>query len=178
MAKTFQQQLIDAVNAKNSSLEHQLTVADVDFGTVEAYSPTGESDERNTKVVLTAKAESANFTGNKEFHYYRIPGDQLIGVKTITAETTDVDNATILAALNAEMVTKGYTDDAFTVEELDIQKTDAGDGGYNYTVQVKEGHIKFQVGMIANFQYRLPVPEKIALSGLEADLDGFTAVGG
>lgn len=177
MAKTFQQQPIDAVNAKNSSLEHPLTVADVDFGTVELYSPSGDSDTRNTKVVLTAKEESANFTGNKEFHYFRLVAESLIGTKTVTDATTDVANDVIVAALNADMVTKGYVDDAFTAEELEIQKTDAGDGGYNYTVQVKEGHIKFQAGMIATYQYRVPAPEKVALSGLEGELDGFTAPG-
>ncbi|EEN3595041.1 hypothetical protein DAY62_22805 [Salmonella enterica subsp. enterica serovar Enteritidis] len=129
MAKSFQQQLIDAVNAKNSSLEHPLTVADVDFGTVELHSPSSDSDTRNTKVVLTAKEESANFTGNKEFHYFRLVAESLIGTKTVTDATTDVANDVIVAALNADMVTKGYVDDAFTAEELDIQKTDAGDGG-------------------------------------------------
>ncbi|MLM10827.1 hypothetical protein DPP04_08800 [Salmonella enterica subsp. enterica] len=175
MAKTFQQQLIDAVNAKNSSLEHPLTVGDVDFGAVAAYTPTGEDDTRNTKVVLTAKAESANFTGNKEFHYIRLVAESLIGTKTVTDATTDVANDVIVAALNADMVTKGYAEDAFTAEELEIQKTDAGEGGFNYTVQVKEGHIKFQAGMIATYQYRLPAPPKVALDGLDGELEGFTA---
>nr|DAG31025.1 MAG TPA: Putative virion structural protein [Caudoviricetes sp.] len=175
MAKAFQQQLIDAVNAKNGSLEHQLTVGDVNFGTVELYSPSGEDDNRNTKVVLTAKDESANFTGSKEFHYIRLVAESLIGVKTVTDATTDVANDVIVAALNADMITKGYVDDAFIAEELEIQKTDAGEGGFNYTVQVKEGHIKFQAGMIANYQYRVPAPQKVALDSLDGELEGFTA---
>ena len=52
MAKAFNQQLIDAVKAKNPDTASNLTLEDVDFGAVEAHSGTGG---RNTKVTLTAK---------------------------------------------------------------------------------------------------------------------------
>lgn len=88
MAKAFNQQLIEAVIAKNSETASNLTVGDVDFGTVEAHS-----------------------------------------------------------------------------------------GAKVYTVKVSEGHIKFLAGTIATFTYSNPAPEKVALSGLEGELDGFTAPG-
>ncbi len=180
MAKTFQQQLIDAVNAKNSSLDPALTVADVDFGAVSEASPSGDSDTRNSKITLTAKAESQHYKGEKEFHYTRLVSQSLITLTEVTAETTEVEDSVIIAKLNEDIVAKGYTDDEFKAEELTIQKADAGDGNFNYTVSVNEGHIKFLAGQIAVYSYKKPAPEKVALSGLEGELDGFTApsVGG
>ena len=75
------------------------------------------------------------------------------------------------------MVTKGYTDDAFAESELTIEKSEGGSGAKVYTVKVNEGHIKFLAGTIATFTYSNPAPEKVALSGLEGELDGFTASG-
>lgn len=75
------------------------------------------------------------------------------------------------------MVTKGYTDDAFAEGELTIEKTDGDSGAKVYTVKVNDAHIKFLAGTIATFTYSNPAPEKVALSGLEGELDGFTAPG-
>lgn len=176
MAKAFNQQLIEAVIAKNSQTASKLTVADVDFGAVEVYTPTAKSDARNTKVVLTAKESSANFTGNKEFHYIRLASDNLIGAKAYEQEgSLDLENDAIVTKLNQEMVTKGYTDDAFAEGELTIEKTDGASGAKVYTVKVNDAHIKFLAGTIATFTYSNPAPEKVALSGLEGELDGFTA---
>lgn len=83
MAKAFNLQLIEAVKAKNPDTASKLTVEDVNFGAVEDY--TDESG-RNTKVVLTAKEESVNFTGNKEFHYTRLASQDLIGAKAYQQE--------------------------------------------------------------------------------------------
>ncbi|EJZ0099624.1 hypothetical protein OF069_000334 [Escherichia coli] len=173
MAKAFNQQLIEAVIAKNSGTASKLTVGDVDFGAVEAHSGTGG---RNTKITLTAKEESANFTGSKEFHYTRLASDNLIGAKAYQqGGSLDLENSVIVTKLNEEMVTKGYTDDAFAEGELTIEKSEGGSGGKVYTVKVNEGHIKFLAGTIATFTYTNPAPEKVALDGLEAELDGFTA---
>ncbi|EBV0299432.1 hypothetical protein DNH98_18020 [Salmonella enterica subsp. enterica serovar Enteritidis] len=178
MAKAFKQQLIEAVKAKNPDTASKLTVEDVTFGAVEAYTPTAKSDARNTKIVLTAKEESANFTGNKEFHYIRLASANLIGAKAYQQEgSLDLENDAIVTKLNQEMVAKGYTDDAFAVGELTIEKTDGESGAKVYTVKVSEGHIKFLAGTIATFTYSNPAPEKVALSGLEGELDGFTAPG-
>ncbi|MFN0910776.1 hypothetical protein ACKWOP_16680 [Escherichia coli] len=175
MAKAFNQQLIEAVIAKNSETASKLTVEDVDFGTVETYS--GESG-RNTKITLTAKEESANFTGSKEFHYIRLASQDLIGAKAYEQEgSLELENSAIVTKLNEEMVTKGYADDAFAESELTIEKTDGDSGAKVYTIKVNEAHIKFLAGTIATFTYTNPAPEKVALSGLEGELDGFTAPG-
>lgn len=175
MAKAFKQQLIEAVIAKNSETASALTVGDVDFGTVEAHSGNGG---RNTKITLTAKAESQNFKGEKEFHYIRLASQDLIGAKAYEqAGSLDLENSAIVTKLNEEMVTKGYVDDAFAEGELSIEKTDGDSGAKVYTVKVNDAHIKFLAGTIAVFTYSNPAPEKVALSGLEGELDGFTAPG-
>ena len=175
MAKAFIQQLIEAVKAKNPDTASKLTVEDVNFGAVEARS--GDAG-RNTKITLTAKEESANFTGSKEFHYIRLTSQDLIGAKAYEqAGSLDLENSAIVTKLNEEMVTKGYADDAFAESELTIEKSEGGSGAKVYTVKVNEGHIKFLAGTIATFTYSNPAPEKVALSGLEGELDGFTASG-
>lgn len=175
MAKAFNQQLIEAVKAKNPDTASKLTVEDVNFGAVEAHS--GDAG-RNTKITLTAKEESANFTGSKEFHYIRLTSQDLIGAKAYEqAGSLDLENSAIVTKLNEEMVTKGYADDAFAESELTIEKSEGGSGAKVYTVKVNEGHIKFLAGTIATFTYSNPAPEKVALSGLEGELDGFTASG-
>lgn len=175
MAKAFNQQLIDAVKAKNPETASALTVEDVDFGAVAEYS--GDAG-RNTKITLTAKAESQNFKGEKEFHYIRLASQDLIGAKAYEqAGSLELENSVIVTKLNEEMVTKGYTDDAFAESELTIEKADGDSGAKVYTVKVNDAHIKFLAGTIATFTYSNPAPEKVALSGLEGELDGFTAPG-
>ena len=175
MAKAFNQQLIEAVIAKNSETASALTVGDVDFGTVEAHSGNGG---RNTKITLTAKAESQNFKGAKEFHYTRLTSQDLIGAKAYEqAGSLDLENSAIVTKLNEEMVAKGYADDAFAESELTIEKSEGDSGAKVYTVKVNDAHIKFLAGTIAVFTYSNPAPEKVALSGLEGELDGFTAPG-
>lgn len=175
MAKAFKQQLIEAVIAKNSATASNLTVGDVDFGAVAEFS--GDAG-RNTKITLTAKAESQNFKGEKEFHYIRLASQDLIGAKAYEqAGSLDLENSVIVAKLNEEMVTKGYVDDEFAENELSIEKTEGDSGAKVYTVKVNDAHIKFLAGTIAVFTYSNPAPEKVALSGLEGELDGFTAPG-
>lgn len=175
MAKAFKQQLIEAVIAKNPGTASNLTVGDVDFGAVAEFS--GDAG-RNTKITLTAKAESQNFKGEKEFHYIRLASQDLIGAKAYEqAGSLELENSVIVAKLNEEMVTKGYVDDEFAESELTIEKTDGDSGAKVYTVKVNDAHIKFLAGTIAVFTYSNPAPEKVALSGLEGEHDGFTAPG-
>lgn len=175
MAKAFNLQLIEAVKAKNPDTASNLTVGDVDFGAVAEFS--GDAG-RNTKITLTAKAESQNFKGEKEFHYIRLASQDLIGAKAYEqAGSLELENSVIVAKLNEEMVTKGYVDDEFAESELTIEKTDGDSGAKVYTVKVNDAHIKFLAGTIATFTYSNPAPEKVALSGLEGELDGFTAPG-
>lgn len=176
MAKTFQQQLIDAVNAKNSSLDPALAVTDVDFGAVSEFS--GEAG-RNTKITLTAKEDSQNFKGEKEFHYIRLSCD-IVGEVEVTAPATDFDSAAkIVAKVNAALAEKGYTDDEFGENDLQTISREE-DGKTIYVVTVVAGHLKFLPGTVATYKVTPPAPPKTALSGLEAELDGFTppSVGG
>lgn len=176
MAKAFNQQLIDAVKAKNPDTASTLTVEDVDFGAVAEFS--GDAG-RNTKITLTAKAESQNFKGEKEFHYTRLSCD-IVGEVDVTAPATDFDSpAKIVAKVNAAMAEKGYTDDEFGENDLQTISRDE-DGKTIYVVTVVAGHLKFLPGTVATYKVTPPAPEKVALSGLEGELDGFTApsVGG
>lgn len=175
MAKTFKLQLIEAVIAKNPGTASALTVDDVDFGAVAEFS--GDAG-RNTKITLTAKAESQNFKGEKEFHYTRLVSQDLIGAKAYEkAGSLNLGNSDIVTKLNEEMVTKGYVDDYFFESELTIENSEGDSGGKVYTVKVNDGHIKYLAGTIPTFTYTNPAPEKVALSGLEGELDGFTAPG-
>lgn len=171
MAKTFQQQLIEIVIAKNNQTASKLTVNDVNFSAVAEF--TGEAG-RNTKITLTAKAESQNFKGEKEFHYTRLSCD-IVGEVEVTAPTTDFDSAAkILAKVNAAMVEKGYTDDEFG--ENDLQTISREEEGKTiYVVTVVAGHLKFLPGTVATYKVTPPAIEKVALNGLEGELDGFTA---
>ena len=171
MAKTFQQQLIEIVIAKNNQTASKLTVNDVNFSAVAEF--TGEAG-RTTKITLTAKAESQNFKGEKEFHYTRLSCD-IVGEVEVTAPTTDFDSPTkILAKVNAAMAEKGYTDDEFG--ENDLQTISREEEGKTiYVVTVVTGHLKFLPGTVATYKVTPPAIEKVALSGLEGELDGFTA---
>lgn len=178
MAKAFIQQLIEAVIAKNPDKASALTVDDIDWGWISEISGSGG---RNTKITLTAKAESQNFKGEKDFHYIRLASQDLIGAKAYEqAGSLELENSAIVTKLNEEMVTKGYVDDEFAEGELSIVKTDGDNGAKVYTISVKGGHIKFLPGTIATFTYTNPPHEKVALSGLDGQLDTFTApsVGG
>ncbi|EFY2245771.1 hypothetical protein DQB62_03985 [Shigella flexneri] len=171
MAKTFQQQLIEIVIAKNNQTASKLTVNDVNFSAVAEF--TGEAG-RNTKITLTAKAESQNFKGEKEFHYTRLSCD-IVGEVEVTAPTTDFDSAAkILAKVNAAMAEKGYTDDEFG--ENDLQTISREEEGKTiYVVTVVAGHLKFLPGTVATYKVTPPAIEKVVLNGLEGELDGFTA---
>ncbi|HCJ6130930.1 TPA: hypothetical protein NU556_000665 [Escherichia coli] len=178
MAKPFIQQIIDAVIAKNPDTASNLTVNDVVWGPISEL-PGAGVDGRNTKIKLTAKEESQNFKGEKEFYYTRLPSRDLIGAKTYEqAGSLDLEDSVIVAKLNEEMAAKGYVDDAFTEGELSIVKTDGDNGAKVYTISVLYAHIKFLYsGHIAVFTFINPPHEKVALSGLEGFLDVFTAPG-
>ncbi|HHJ0714316.1 TPA: hypothetical protein ACQFDA_004181 [Escherichia coli] len=175
MAKAFIQQIIDAVKAKNPDTASALTVDDILWGSIGEITGSGG---RNTKIKLTAKEESQNFKGEKEFQYTRLPSRDLIGAKSYQqAGSLDLENSAIIAKLNEEMVAKGYVDDAFGEGDLTIEKSEGDSGAKVYTIKVNYAHIKFLDGIIATFTYTNPAPEKVALSGLEGKLDGFTAPG-
>lgn len=168
-----QDQLVALFNAANSGLANPLTSADVTFGAVADYAPADSGDTRNSKLTITATAESANFTGEKELHYTRIDSLNIIGAKAVTADQADWDtDEEVLAFVNADLITAGKTEDAFALSELTITRED-GDGGEKIiTVMVKEGHIKYQPASLAVYTVTQEVV-KTDLSTTNGELDGF-----
>lgn len=171
--KSFKDQLVALFNAKNSSLAQALASADVDFGTVEDL--TGGDAGRNTKLTVTAKGDSVHFTGSKELHYIRIASAALIGAKAVTDDQADWDtDEEVLAFVNADLITAGKTEDAFTAAELTIGRTDGEDGEKVISVSVNAGHIKYLPGLLVAYTVTQEIV-KTDLSTTDGELDGFTA---
>lgn len=172
--KSFQQQLVDLFNAKNTGLAQALSVADVDFSiTTVLESGTGG---RDSKLTITAKAESEHFTSNLELHYSRLSAE-VVGAKAVTAALTDWDtDAEVLAVLNADVITAGKTEDAFTAEELSFERTGTGTDAdpLVIVVSINPGHIKYREGVIATYTVTEEIV-KTDLSTTDGELDGFTA---
>ncbi|ANZ50601.1 hypothetical protein STRATTON_176 [Erwinia phage vB_EamM_Stratton] len=174
MAKTAQAQFIAMFNADNTGLAQALVEADVTFGAVAEYDPADEADTRNSKVTLTAVAESTHFTGEKEFHFTRLAAS-IVGAKAVTDDQADWDtDAEVLAFLNADVITAGKTDDAFALSELDIVRTDGADDAKVITVTIKAGHLKFLPGDVAVYTITQEIT-KTDLSTTNGELNGFTA---
>lgn len=70
-----QRDLIELINVANPQLPTKLTAEDVDFSNPQSMGISTE--QHNTEITLTAKAESKNFTGSKTYFYKRIspPGE-------------------------------------------------------------------------------------------------------
>lgn len=166
-------QLVALFNAANSGLASPLTSADVTFGAVAEYSPADSGDTRNSKLTITATAESANFTGEKELHYTRIDSLNIIGAKAVTADQADWDtDEEVLAFVNADLIAAGKTEDAFALSELTITREDGSNGEKVITVMVKEGHIKYQPASLAVYTVTQEIV-KTDLSTTNGELDGF-----
>lgn len=152
--KSFQEQLVALFNTKNSSLAQALAVSDVDFGAVADLD--GGTGGRNTKVTLTAKAESTHFTSAIELHYIRLSAG-VVGPKAVTADQADWDtDEEVLAFVNADVIAAGKTEDAFALSELTITRTDGEDGAKVIDVAIKDGHIKYLAGQLVTYT----VPKK------------------
>lgn len=170
--KSFQEQLVALFNAKNSSLAQALTVADVDFGAAAALA--GGTGGRNTKLTVTAKAESTHFTSALELHYIRLAAN-VVGAKAVTDDQADWDtDAEVLAFLNADVIAAGKTEDAFALSELTITRTDGENGAKVIAVDIKAGHIKYLPGQLAVYTITQEIV-KTDLSAANGELDGFTA---
>lgn len=166
-------QLVALFNAANSGLSSPLTAADVTFGAVADYSPADSGDTRNSKLTITATAESANFTGEKELHYTRLDSLNIIGAKAVTADQAEWDtDEEVLAFVNADLIAAGLTKDAFALSELTITREDGSSGEKVITVMVKEGHIKCRPASLAVYTVTQPIV-KTDLSTTNGELDGF-----
>lgn len=173
--KSFKEQLVALFNTKNSSLAQALTVADVDFGAVATLE--GGSAGRNSKLTITAKAESVHFTGALELHYTRLPPTFVVD-KPVTDDLADWDtDEEVLAFVNADVIAADRTQDAFALSELTIDRTDGEDGVKVITVSVKDGNIKYLPGVLATYMVTQEIV-KTDLSTTDGELDGFKGVVG
>ncbi|QVW55317.1 hypothetical protein pEaSNUABM29_00277 [Erwinia phage pEa_SNUABM_29] len=168
-----QAQLVALFNAVNGSVPNALVVADVTFGAVSAYTPADGGDTRNTKLIITAAAESANFIGEKELHYIRLDVADGIGDKTITADQADWDeDSEVLAKVNADFQVT-HPDDEFALSDLTITRSDGTGTDKIIAVAIKDGHIKFLGNSLAQYTIKQEVT-KTDLSTTNGELDGFT----
>ncbi len=174
MAKTAQAQLVALFNADNSGLAQALAESDVTFGAVAEYTPADGGDTRNSKLTITAVAESTHFTGEKELHYTRLTAG-IVGAKAVTADQADWDtDAEVLAFLNADVVTAGKTDDAFAASELTFTRTDGENGEKIIKVDINAGHLKYLPGTVATYTVTQEI-QKTDLSSTNGELNGFSA---
>ncbi|QXO09873.1 hypothetical protein pEaSNUABM38_00151 [Erwinia phage pEa_SNUABM_38] len=172
--KSFQQQLVELFNTKNPGLAQALSVADVDFSAASALD--GGTGGRDSKITITAKAESEHFTSNVELHYIRLSAG-VVGPKAVTADLADWDtDAEVLAVLNADVIAAGRAEDAFTLAELSITRDGAGteEDPLIISVSINAGHIKYHEGQIATYTVTEEIV-KTDLSTTDGELDGFTA---
>lgn len=170
--KSFQEQLVALFNTKNSSLPQALTVADVDFGAVATLD--GGTAGRNSKLTITAKAESVHFASALELRYTRLAAG-VIGAKAVTDDQADWDtDEEVLAFVNADLIAAGKTEDAFALTDLTIERTDGEDGEKVITVNVKDGNIKYLPGVLATYTVTQEIV-KTDLSTTNGELDGFKA---
>lgn len=169
--KSFKAQLIALFNAVNSSLPQALTEADVDVGVVTEL--VGGTGNRDSKVTLTAKAESTHFENTLELHYARLSSG-IIGPKAVTADLADWDtDEEVLAIFNADVITAEKTEDAFTLAELTISREDGEDGAKIINVSINEGHIKYHPGQAVTYTVTEEI-QKTDLSTTNGELNGFT----
>ncbi|ANZ49247.1 hypothetical protein FDI85_gp119 [Erwinia phage Machina] len=172
---TPQAQLVALFNAKNASLPQALVVADVTFGAVDVYTPGDGGDTRNTKLTITAVADNAHFTGEKELHYTRLSSG-IVGPKAVTADLADWDtDAEVLAILNADVIAAGKTEDAFALADLTITREGTGtnEDPMVIDVSINAGHIKYLPGQVATYTVTEEI-QKTDLSTTDGELDGFT----
>lgn len=167
--KSFQEQLVALFNTKNSSLPQALTVADVDFGAVATLE--GGTAGRNSKLTITAKAESVHFAGALELHYTRLAVS--FGAKAVTDDQADWDtDVEVLAFVNADLIAAGLSEDALALTDLTIERTDGENGAKVITVNVRDGNIKYLPGVLVTYTVTQEIV-KTDLSTTNGELDGF-----
>lgn len=165
-------QLIALFNSSNPGLTPPLTAADVALSAVSAYTPGDGGDTRNSKVTMTGEIASQYYTGEKELHFTRLTGNGLLGDKSLTEDQADWDtDEEVLARFNADMLTLNGVD-AFTLEELTINRTDGQDTDKIIVVHINAGHLKFLEGDAATYFIKQPIV-KTDLSTTDGELNGF-----
>jgi hypothetical protein len=167
MAKTAHEQLIELFNTANPDLATPLTEGDVDFGDVAAEA---EGAEKNSKLTITAKASSPNFSGAKELNYDRVTFAP--GATPVDDEMTNWDsNEEILGHFNTLLQTT-RPDDAFALNEVTITSAANADDAEktDVTVAINAGHAKFLPGTAVVWTIS---KAKTDLSSTDGTLNGF-----
>lgn len=168
---TLQEVFIDMINAKNPDLG--LTLADVDFGNPTNYVPSVEGDTRNSALVITAKAESPNFKGSKEYHFFRFNFTHPSGEDTPTAISTDLQtnwdaDTWVLKMFNLMLPNNKLELSDATITRGELQ-LDVNDEEYrDIKLTVNPDHLKWQGAYV----FRV-YSGKDSLVWKEAELDGF-----
>ncbi|QXO09602.1 hypothetical protein pEaSNUABM11_00178 [Erwinia phage pEa_SNUABM_11] len=165
--KTPQVQLVELFNAANSGLATPLSEADVDFGAVAAAQ---EGDAKNSKLTITAKAGSTNFSGAKELTFNRLVF--AAGDTPVDDEMTNWDSdAEILGHFNT-LVQQTHDEDEFALADITITSAANADDSTktDVTVAIKAGHVKFLPGEAVVWTIS---KAKADLSTTNGDLDGF-----
>lgn len=103
---TLQEQFIELINTKNPGLG--LALSDVDFGNPSPYSAP-EGNNRNTVLTLTAKTDSPNFKGSKDYHFSRFDLTHPNGEDTYSWAVTDLHSS--------------WQDDAYALEQFNRNLT-------------------------------------------------------
>lgn len=168
---TLQEEFIGMINAKNPDLG--LTLADVDFGNPTNYVPSVEGDTRNSALVITAKADSPNFKGSKEYHFFRFNLTHPNGEDTWSQAIKDLvsnydTDQKILDAFNRNLPNHPLTLDEVTITRSEPIEVEDGDMAVDFKIKIDPNHLKWQGAFVIRI-----FGSKDNLSFKEAELDGF-----
>lgn len=168
---TLQEVFIDMINAKNPDLG--LTLADVDFGNPTNYVPSVEGDTRNSALVITAKSDSPNFKGSKEYHFFRFNLTHPNGEDTWSQAIKDLvsnydTDQKVLDAFNRNLPNYPLTLEEVTITRSGPIDVEDGDTAFDFKIKIDPNHLKWQGAFVIRI-----FGSKDNLSFKETELDGF-----
>ncbi|QXO09872.1 hypothetical protein pEaSNUABM38_00150 [Erwinia phage pEa_SNUABM_38] len=168
---TLQEEFIGMINAKNPNLG--LALSDVEFGNPTNYAPTGDGDTRNTALVITAKADSPNFTGSKEYHFFRFnfthPNgeDEPSSIINDAQYNWDSDDM-VLSVMNASLPNHPVLMSEVTIVRTELAVDENQDEYRDIKLTFSPNHLKWQ----GSYVFRVYTGKDV-LAWKNAELDGF-----
>lgn len=165
MAKTLQEEFIDLVNAKNPGLG--LTLADVDFSDPSDYTPGAEGGTRNSVLTLTAKADSANFKGSKDYHFTRFNFTHPNGEDAVSTMMSDLELYWQEDDYVLEQFNRALPNHKLTLSDITITRSTV-DGNLRVKLKVNPTHLKWA----GSYVYEI-YDGKTLLDNRDGELDGF-----
>lgn len=168
---TLQEEFIGMINAKNPGLG--LTLNDVEFADPVNYVPTGQGDTRNSALVITAKADSPNFKGSKEYHFFRFNFTHPSGEDEPTTITTDLQtnwdaDEWVLGMLNRALPNHKLDISDITVTRGELQNDENEEQYRDIKLKISPLHLKWQ----GTYVWRV-YSGKDSLMWKDGELDGF-----